>query len=380
MNNYLKFESPEGTCYIKESSVQILAGVDVAVFDCDGVLLDIRESYFRTVAETASTILEALTGSKINPDVFDREINFEFKQTGGFNNDWSLTYAYIIATLSILPNGTLLYLNDIAVRVQDATPSERLQTFSELRTPVEVENKKIRETLLRLAESIGPGGVDSIDKILLPKVGVNIKQLLRYPGKVGVSVISTLFEELFAGPSLFEETFCFPAQFTQRNGGYVDFESVIPKKLTFQRLENLLGGLRFGIASGSLMNSARHVLGETLQVFPREAQVWHDDVERAMVETGAQRLHKPSGYSLKQASSPYEPFKQAIYVGDTMGDILSAKNASTEDPRYAFMGVYSTVDSPDKTLHMFIREGADAVAPSVNQLPDVIEWARSEPL
>ena len=63
-----------------------------------------------------------------------------------------------------------------------------------------------------------------------------------------------------------------------------------------------------------------------------------------------------------------------------MGDILSAKNASAEDPRYAFMGVYSTVDSPDKTLHMFIREGADAVAPSVNQLPDVIEWARSEPL
>jgi hypothetical protein len=42
------------------------------------------------------------------------------------------------------------------------------------------------------------------------------------------------------------------------------------------------------------------------------------------------------------------------------------------------MGVYTSVDSPKETLRMFIDEGADAIAPSVNQLPDVIEWARSE--
>jgi len=67
-------------------------------------------------------------------------------------------------------------------------------------------------------------------------------------------------------------------------------------------------------------------------------------------------------------------------LGDTMADLLTARKASEDTPRYTFMGVYSSVDSPEETLQTFIREGADAVAPSVNQLPDVLKWARSEQL
>jgi hypothetical protein len=63
-----------------------------------------------------------------------------------------------------------------------------------------------------------------------------------------------------------------------------------------------------------------------------------------------------------------------------MADLLTARKAAEETPRYSFMGVYSSVDSPEETLQTFIREGADAVAPSVNQLPDVLKWARSEQL
>ncbi len=332
MSNYIEFETPEGVCYVREDRVPWFAGVDVAVFDCDGVLLDIRESYWRAAAETAVIVLEALTGARVSLGVFDRDVDFAFKKTGGFNNDWSLTYAYIIGTLGTLSNEALRRLDEAAARVPEAKPSERLQSFSSFRSPIKVEEEKIRASLIELAGSVGPGGVDSVDQLLLPRVGSNIKWLLRYRGDVGVSVVSTLFEELFAGASLFKETFGIPAQFTQRVGGYIDAERVIPTPAVFLRLERLLGGRRFGVASGSLMNSARRVLGETWRVFPREAQVWHDDVDRTMAETGARGLHKPSGYPLLRASSIYEPFKRAVYVGDTMTDSHRHPERGDGDP------------------------------------------------
>lgn len=380
MKDYLEFETPDGVCYLREDRVTWLAEVDVAVFDCDGVLLDIRESYWRAAAETAAIILEALTGSKINAGVFSREVNFAFKKTGGFNNDWSLTYAYVMAGLCTLPDEALRLLDYDAARIPELRPAERLRSFSSIRAPVEIDEGALGDALIRLASSAGPGGVDAVDQQLLPRVGASIGRLLRHREEVGVSVVSTLFEELFAGASLFEETFGFPTQFTQRVGGYIDAERVVPKPATFLRLERLLGGRRFGIASGSLMNSARHALGDSLQFFPREAQVWHDDVDRAIAETGVKGLHKPCGYPLRRASSAYEPYKRVVYVGDTMADLLTSRKAAEDTPRYTFMGVYSSVDSPEETLQTFIREGADAVAPSVNQLPDVLKWARSEQL
>ena len=284
-----------------------------------------------------------------------------------------------MAALGTLPDEVLRRLDSDAVQVPEVKPAERLRLLSSKRSIVEIEECKLNAALISLAGSAGAEGVDAVDKLLLPRVGVNVKLLL-YSGAVGVSVVSTLFEELFAGTRLFEETFGFPAQFTQLVGGYIDSERVIPKPATFLHLKRLLGGYRFGIASGSLMNSARYALGDAWGVFPRGARVWHDDVDHAMAENGTQGLHKPSGYPLRRVSSVYEPYKRAIYVGDTMADLLTARNASAEAPRYTFMGVYSSVDSPTETLQMFIHEGADAVAPSVNQLPDVLEWARSESL
>jgi phosphoglycolate phosphatase-like HAD superfamily hydrolase len=76
----------------------------------------------------------------------------------------------------------------------------------------------------------------------------------------------------------------------------------------------------------------------------------------------------------------YEPFKRTVYVGDTMADLIATRNAANETPRFVFVGVYTSIDSPKETLQMFLDEGADAVVPSINQLPDVLEWARSEQL
>lgn len=58
---------------------------ELLIFDVDGVLVDVRESYQRTVLET----ILRLTGKRVSR----RELH-EWKNRPGFNDDWKLTHAW----------------------------------------------------------------------------------------------------------------------------------------------------------------------------------------------------------------------------------------------------------------------------------------------
>jgi HAD superfamily phosphatase len=58
----------------------------LVVFDMDGVLVDVSESYRETIARTA----ESFTGAAVS-----REKIQEYKNQGGFNDDWELTHHII---------------------------------------------------------------------------------------------------------------------------------------------------------------------------------------------------------------------------------------------------------------------------------------------
>ena len=375
-HRYLEFSSPEGTCYIRNDRLRQFGVVDVVVFDCDGVLLDVRGSYSGAAAESASIILEALTGTRVNASVFDGDVFFAFKKTGHFNNDWSVTYAYVMGSLSTLTDSDLSALDASAAKVEDGSPSERLSKLREIRSPSRLKQSLIKACLITLAESTGTGGVDSVDTLLLPRIGDHVKKLLRYGGAVGESVVSTLFEEIFGGSKLFQETFGFRAQFTDEQTGYIEKEKLVLRTATIQKMEELLNGRRFGVASGSLMNSARHALGCIIDIFPRYAQVWYEDVDAASKD--AQSLHKPNGYSLLRAAQAYAPYRRVMYVGDTVADLLMTRDADKQNPKFSFLGVYATSARQETTREVFLSLGADAVAPNVNQLPLIIQRARSD--
>jgi phosphoglycolate phosphatase-like HAD superfamily hydrolase len=375
-HRYIEFSSPEGTCYIRNDRLNQLKEVDAVVFDCDGVLLDVRDSYSGAAAESASILLEALTGTKVNTSVFDGDVFFAFKKTGHFNNDWSVTYAYVMGALSTLTDSELSALDASAAKAEDGSPSERLNKLREIRTPSNLNQTHIKATLIKLAESTGTGGVDSLDAHLLPRIGTNVKKLLHYRGTVGESIVSTLFEEIFGGAKLFQETFGFHAQFTDKQTGYIEKEKPVLSKATVQKMEELLNGRRFGVASGSIMNSAKHALGSTIDIFPRNAQVWYEDVDAA--SKGTQNLQKPNGYTLLRAAQAHAPYKRVVYVGDTVADLLTTRNANKRTPKFSFLGIYATTARQETTREMFLSLGADAVAPTVNQLPLIIQKARAD--
>ena len=90
MTIYIEVKNSRGTIYIRNDILTELAKVDTIVFDCDGVLLDVRNAYNVAIAATTKIIIEAFTGAVIPKEMFDSELNHYFKRTGGFNNDWIL--------------------------------------------------------------------------------------------------------------------------------------------------------------------------------------------------------------------------------------------------------------------------------------------------
>jgi HAD superfamily hydrolase (TIGR01548 family) len=60
--------------------------VELIIFDVDGVLVDVRESFHRTILAT----VRHFTGQKVAREEIQR-----WKSRSGFNDDWDLTHAWI---------------------------------------------------------------------------------------------------------------------------------------------------------------------------------------------------------------------------------------------------------------------------------------------
>ena len=365
--------------YVRKDSIDALGEVDAVVFDCDGVLIDVRESYDLAVRETSQRIIKALTGIILPDGLLDGDTLFAFRRTGGFNNDWTLTYAIVMHVLSRLPEDALHGLRGNAVsalKIRDCR--DRFDLMKESTQASDLEIPDLKRSLKEFAEGLDETGTLSVDRQLLRQVGEDVKEALGYPGGVGKSLIPTLFEELLSGPDLFEETFRVPARFETGERGLVERGRVILAPEALTRLNVVVGSSKFGIASGSKAGTAEHVLGGLLDRFHREARVWMDDVDEAIRETGIPNLSKPHPFSLLRASRPLEPFQGLLYVGDSVADLTMTEKARGSDPRFLFAGVYCFTASRDAVLGEFMKGGADIIAPSVNELPIILEKIRGE--
>ena len=76
------------------------------VFDMDGVLVDVTDSYRETIAQT----VEHFTGRKVER----RQIQ-EYKNQGGWNDDWQLSH-HMVVTDGPPPNPTDLAHAGAAIR------------------------------------------------------------------------------------------------------------------------------------------------------------------------------------------------------------------------------------------------------------------------
>ncbi len=391
--NYIRFRTFGKEAYIRKDAFEQLKKVDAAIFDCDGVLLDIRESFNRTITETVAYIMEGITGFEFPKNLISKEIVYLFKKSGGYNNDWDLTYAILMFLLHLLQKRTgseLVESLDINVKLGNNVPIRfNLIKNTSMR---KLLRKKFNDVLCGLEDSLknfaqmaDASGMASIENALKQSELISdsqdlysiAKRFLSYPGDVSESILMRVFEEVFCGRKLFEEMYNVEPLFYSGRG-LVENETVILQSRTLDHLTLLFGKTNFGISSGRQLNLAKYKLGKLLDQFQSEALVFLEDVQIA--ESGALmkgepeiNFHKPNPFSLLKSSAGLKPFEFALYVGDSREDVLTVKEANKVTPCFLFAGVYEYSDCKSDALRGFIEADSEVIVPSVNELPIILE-------
>ncbi|MCS6803750.1 MAG: hypothetical protein RMM98_14110 [Acidobacteriota bacterium] len=359
------------TVYIKPAVVTQLRDIQAIIFDCDGVLIDTRRSYTATIIRTVRFLLDALVGVTIPARVVTPSIVETLRKSGGFNNDWNSTYVIALYLVSCLPRP---YLEEF---LQGRHARQRLSADAE----------RLHDGLYRFVAQANTTGLGPLESILMqgrqPRYRLQalhrFKQLVQYPEQGAHSLLATIFDEIFYGPDLFQRVHRQPAQYYTGRGA-IDNERPIITDATLKQLTKIVGTPNLGIASGRGTVATRYTLGAMFDAFNPRARILLEDDElntHADVQTLRAERAKPAPYSLLAAAQAMNPFKRALYVGDSAEDFIMTRRANQHDPRYLFAGVTDSSHDPKAKRMMFVEAMADVILPSVNELPIFLQAVRA---
>ena len=155
--------------YAQDSIFDEINDIDGIIFDCDGVLVDVSNSYDLAIQRTTNYVLKEIANiQKFDP--ITSKIIDEFKATGGFNDEVDLTYASIIS---------LAAANSL--------------------------NKNGNHFIFDVIDNADQTGIKSVEKFLEGlKVNINeLKKKLDYPGRHQENLLYTIFDQIFYGPELY---------------------------------------------------------------------------------------------------------------------------------------------------------------------------------
>lgn len=383
---YLKVQVESGFAYIRVDCLDRLRDVDAAIFDCDGVLIDTRDSYRKSIVETVKYFFRELTGIKLSPDKVLMEATHLLKGSGGFNNDWDVAYTILLFLFRKMPNKfsnefiSLVrsenFLNEgiLRKRFDYVKTSLRLKTSG-----FNLSLDDLANELKQFALGVDDSGIESVERRFASsedkEIFSAVKRFLNYPGCAKESLLATVFDEMFYGSNLYEETYGRKRQFYD-GVGFVEIESE-KTVVTGELLDDLAKSLEkenFGIVSGRDRLSARFSLGKMLDKFRREAVIFLMDCNypNKQAEEERLKLRKPNPYPLIKASKGLAPFKYSLYVGDSVEDIIMVRRANEICPIFISVGVYSFSDFKDELISYFFKSSIDIIAYSIKELPLVI--------
>ncbi|WP_424016587.1 TIGR01548 family HAD-type hydrolase [Halorientalis pallida] len=282
--------------------------VDAVVLDIDGVLVDVADSYRRAIVES----IEHVYG-----DTVDRAAIQQFKDAGGFNNDWELTYAaalYVLATQYGLDRD--------------------LESFTDM----------IAAT---------GGGLDAAETVVVNAVGPAERE--RIYDAWDCERLREVFQQLYLGSDLYRDL----------EGGDpdMDTEGFIndePKLVDPEALSRLQRNFDVGVLTGRPAAEADIALERVGLDVPDDHRFTMDDWEEG----------KPHPRALTTLAERFGADAVA-FAGDTLDDVRTAVNAAEADPdrSYYGVGVLTGGLTGESGREKYERAGADLVIDSINDLP-----------
>ena len=294
---------------------------DSIIFDCDGVLVDITQSYDKTIDKTCRYILNEFAG--IDSITINHKIIDGFKASGGFNDEVDLTYAAILS----------------------------LYAANKL-------NEEPSDFIYRVISNADKTGIRSV-KSYLESI-CNISEIISRVGSLDdrhSNPVYSIFDQLFFGPQLYEKLFGKQSKFSEK--GMISNDKVILSKPLLQTFQKQFGE-KMAMVTGRGIESVRYSLKDMIDYF--------DTNSSAFLEDESRDLAKPNPATLIRAIESMKS-KNCLYVGDSMEDYMMAKDATLAGKSTTFCAIVGTSTNPDDRRRLFSELGVDMILESINDIP-----------
>ncbi|MFB6344843.1 MAG: TIGR01548 family HAD-type hydrolase [bacterium] len=286
--------------------------VDTIIFDLDGVLVDVSGSYRRAVKES----VEIVYGQSFKEDLIQR-----YKDLGGFNNDWKVTYACALYVLT----------------------REHCETLS-------------LDSWVEAVRSSGKG-LEAAEMAIDDFLSGDERETII--DRWSQEKLRSIFQELYLGSDDFSRLE--NRESTLERPGYIHSEPVIVNDQFFRWVRE---SFNLGVLTGRPREEAEIALERIGWDIDGDALIAMEDWDK----------EKPSPDGLLRLAETLNA-SNIIYTGDTLDDVRTAKNATESDNhrQYFGVGVLTGGLSGEEGREKYKTAGAASIINSINDLPSLVE-------
>ncbi len=299
--------------YISDNITQKIQKFDAIIFDCDGVLVDIRNSYDHAINKTISVIMNELFDDKIS-DIVTSKILYGLKSVGGFNDEVAVVYAVIMTLVASKKS--------------------------------KIEFEKL---IIDVIDNANESGINSIDDYFINQ-NIDLKEIkskLDYENSRKASYIHRIFNQLFYGSVLYEEIFNEKSQFSEKP--LINLDNIILNDILMSKLKT-----RFGTKISTVTGRGNF-----------------DMKNSVFLEDRPLNLAKPNPESLIESISGINS-KCSLYIGDSMEDLMMVENCKERGYDVSFCGIYGSSDEPELKYELFQKNNASFILESIQELPKAL--------
>jgi len=313
--------------FVDTTKIDKIKSLDAIIFDCDGVLIDITNSYDLAIKKTVDFVLKEM--AKIDlPNIVTTQMIEGFKATGGFNDEVDVTYSLILCIIA----------------------AKKL-------------NKPIPQFISDVINNSDQSGIQSVEKYLdTTKADLSeIRNKLAYPGPHDTNVLYSTFDEIFYGTKLYYELYNRKPQFFDGKG-LIDNDIVLVKKNLIDTLRQKFAK-KMAIISGRGVVSAKYSLKELFDEFDLKNSRFLEDETRELAKPNPQPLIT----SIKGLQSYC-----CMFVGDSMEDYLMARKSEDLGNKTIFCGIYGTSKNSEAKRKMFEEKNVGMILETIDLIPKAL--------
>ena len=374
--------------YVRADAKEALRGIERIIFDFDGVLVQTSQSYRQTITAVVDYYFIELLGIRAEKGKLAtlRDIQ-KFKDTGIYNNDWKLSYAFITYYLTLIlkeleQKGVFNEFINQFCNFQFKDIQSFIKSLKGVRGFLECyEVNKIDFVNLKDNGTTNLDVFLTQDKAEQPKTIEDIKGTVEKQRLVKrltpydlekPDLLKRLFEEIYLGKDLFTKIYGVPSVFNFDNS-LIDVEEFIPTKKTMELLRKQFGTL--GIYSGRPKPQGIYILEKYDYVgyFDEQESVFLGDLLKS--EEEMERLGKPDPTLFIELVEKMVGNETGVaYVGDGIADALLVEKAKAMGlENLTFLGVVSSSEDSNKLFTEYSKHGVDAVITDVNDIPYILK-------